>query len=659
MVYETSGQRCSGALDKEKSKVCTHIFSCLDGGKLDEFIASKRDHNFSGCKLCADGADVEVLYLCLTCFAVHCGRNDFAHALQHYNETKHALVLGVWSLEVWCYECDEYLFSPASNVSLIPRDKRALKSARLKFARLFRDTKDCPDAADALLPVFSSSIQLSDAIKEKQSPCALSGLVNLGNTCFFNSTLQCLLNSYTIQNSINERGIDSLARLGPVWNGFTSVLAASLAHRPRIVPDKLFEALSRRYYSYRPMRQQDSHELLRRLLDTMTEEENGRNECLVNDWFRGQLANVLVCAECGEVSNTVEPFYDLSLSIVPMNKGKTNAVDPHQSLEKTLSGAPYLEQPEVRARAKRSQHPYKLRNRSLLKYHWRDSSSVQGISSKLEAVSRSANHNSSSPIVRSLPKPTYGSNSASCTETESEDGSCASDLDWQSAYQERACKANELLADRRLARQESALANLKLPKTTTLSHCLEAFMDVEVLEGDNGRVCENCRNVASGIQVPGRTFKRYLFHQLPKILVLHLKRFCHRPTIGPNGLYRMGRMTKLDQSILFDETIDMAPLMIPCEKLQDKSLEDNHVFQMDTDDPSCNTVYKLTGVVQHYGTLSAGHYSAFVRHKELDSWFYASDTKTRPALWEEVVQAPAYLLFYEQVVDKNKTLLPK
>lgn len=90
------------------------------------------------------------------------------------------------------------------------------------------------------------------------------------------------------------------------------------------------------------MRQHDSHDLLRYLLDKLDTEElvsvrnsnssncgdgeaaegnidecsNQRNNAtLVDLVFQGQLCSTIFCSKCGYHSVTYEPFYDLSLSL--------------------------------------------------------------------------------------------------------------------------------------------------------------------------------------------------------------------------------------------------------------------------------------------------------------------------------------------------------
>ena len=74
-----------------------------------------------------------------------------------------------------------------------------------------------------------------------------------------------------------------------------------------------------------------------------------------------------------------------------------------------------------------------------------------------------------------------------------------------------------------------------------------------------------------------------------------------------------------------------------------------------------NTAYRLVGVVEHLGTMTGGHYVAYVRAAKiggrqqqssgLKSWFYASDGQVKEASLEEVLNCKAYILFYERVAD--------
>ena len=58
----------------------------------------------------------------------------------------------------------------------------------------------------------------------------------------------------------------------------------------------------------------------------------------------------------------------------------------------------------------------------------------------------------------------------------------------------------------------------------------------------------------------------------------------------------------------------------------------------------CVVRYRLSGVVVHSGSLSGGHYIAYV--KTSGSWYYISDGHVTPASEATALKSEAYLLFY-------------
>jgi len=127
--------------------------------------------------------------------------------------------------------------------------------------------------------------------------------------------------------------------------------------------------------------------------------------------------------------------------------------------------------------------------------------------------------------------------------------------------------------------------------------------------------------------------RRILISKAPPVLTINLNRFSQDSH---------GRYKKLKGHVRFKEMLDVQPFM----------------------DPRCkenNTAYRLVGVVEHLGTMTGGHYIAYVRAAKiggrqqqssgLKSWFYASDGQVREASLEEVLNCKAYILFYERVAD--------
>ncbi|GFZ10605.1 ubiquitin-specific protease 2 [Actinidia rufa] len=113
--------------------------------------------------------------------------------------------------------------------------------------------------------------------------------------------------------------------------------------------------------------------------------------------------------------------------------------------------------------------------------------------------------------------------------------------------------------------------------------------------------------------------KRILINRVPHILTIHLKRFSQDAR---------GRLSKLNGHVDFRDTIDLRPYM----------------------DPRCTGTdeykFRLTGVVEHLGTMRGGHYVAYVRStkgsRKVEQenrdfvWYHASDAYVREASLEEV-----------------------
>uniref|UniRef100_A0A0D9XFD7 Uncharacterized protein n=1 Tax=Leersia perrieri TaxID=77586 RepID=A0A0D9XFD7_9ORYZ len=138
----------------------------------------------------------------------------------------------------------------------------------------------------------------------------------------------------------------------------------------------------------------------------------------------------------------------------------------------------------------------------------------------------------------------------------------------------------------------------------------------------------------SGKKVFRAAMRRILISKAPPVLTINLNRFSQDSH---------GRFKKLKGHVRFKETLDVRPFMDPRS-------EENK-----------NTTYRLVGVVEHSGTITGGHYVAFVRtgkiggrqqrNTDSKSWFYASDAQVRESSLEEVLRCEAYILFYERVGD--------
>ena len=59
--------------------------------------------------------------------------------------------------------------------------------------------------------------------------------------------------------------------------------------------------------------------------------------------------------------------------------------------------------------------------------------------------------------------------------------------------------------------------------------------------------------------------------------------------------------------------------------------------------------YVLFAVINHIGTLDAGHYTSYIRqHSNL--WFHCNDHQILPASINNVLDSEGYLLFYHKQI---------
>ncbi|SCV67680.1 BQ2448_5291 [Microbotryum intermedium] len=165
-----------------------------------------------------------------------------------------------------------------------------------------------------------------------------------------------------------------------------------------------------------------------------------------------------------------------------------------------------------------------------------------------------------------------------------------------------------------------------------------------------------------------RAHKRYLIsaRDLPPVLVVHLKRFQNASKSSLFGTSFMN-LKKRDDDLSFPEQLDLTPFLAPLEKPPKQTTRVRHATRPSTSSNSSaphpapietekvvgGALYRLYAAVVHYGTLSTGHYSAFVLSNryghgqggtERRRWMFCSDEDVHAVSVGEVLKCKAYIL---------------
>lgn len=217
-------------------------------------------------------------------------------------------------------------------------------------------TQECGHYEQQLLPAESTYLNYFSGLRSLGPlPPGVSGLANLGNTCFINSALQCLtvlpsLTDYFLSGSYK---IDrSPGRTCMLASLFAGLLLQRWKEGVQVsTPSELVNYVWRCSH-FSPRSQNDSQEFLAYFLDQLHEELNRatakatshplsqnkdeeiladsawqqhlqRNRSIVVETFQGQLKSSLTCLRCKHTSVTFEPFMFLS---VPIPAGRSDSL---------------------------------------------------------------------------------------------------------------------------------------------------------------------------------------------------------------------------------------------------------------------------------------------------------------------------------------------
>lgn len=274
----------------------------------------------------------ENLWICLHCGALGCGRQQYgstmkgnSHALAHYEVSQHPVALKLGSLsgdsdsyDAYCYQCNDEVKVP--NLAAILKkygiDLEKTKKTEKSLVELNIDQN------------LNWDFKLDGASGDKLPPVygkGLTGLKNLGNSCYMNSVLQVLfdLDLYKIffKDLKPDTGVNPAEDLSNqllkihdgLYSGRYSVPSPLKGEEYQlgIKPFAFKNLIGQNHAEFKTQRQQDAYEFLLYLLDKLDNEFGLR----LNQDLNFIYTEKVICDNCKHGSLKSELLDNISIPL--------------------------------------------------------------------------------------------------------------------------------------------------------------------------------------------------------------------------------------------------------------------------------------------------------------------------------------------------------
>lgn len=321
----------------------------------------------------------ENLWLCLECGNLGCGRKQMggvdgnSHALAHSTDSGHGSAVKLGSItpegtaDVYCYKCDDERIDDDLGqhlahwgIMLAERQKTEKSLTEMQIEQNLKwDFSMTTEDGKELRPLYGPG---------------LTGLRNLGNSCYLASVVQCLFDMPSFREryyrprdqlpTLSEPATDLETQLRKMADGLLSGRYSKpeqgvgsdteIRHQRGLAPAMLKHLIGRGHQEFSTMRQQDAFELLQHLFKLIT---RSRHDGPLKDPttpFRFVLEQRLQCLGCHKVKYSTNEqdaiFIDVPLEKLSRPEGESgDAGDKYKpvTLEQCLDNFTAAEKVEL------------------------------------------------------------------------------------------------------------------------------------------------------------------------------------------------------------------------------------------------------------------------------------------------------------------------
>ncbi|XP_019727716.1 ubiquitin carboxyl-terminal hydrolase 20 isoform X2 [Hippocampus comes] len=258
--------------------LCPHLDSIGEITKDDLLHKSK-----GACQSC--GVVGPNLWACLEndCPYVGCGESYSDHSTLHAQTKKHNLTVNLTTFRIWCYVCEREVFlerrPPLTPVPVpaVPHHHNHCLASEQETLPLSHPLK--------AVPIAMGEEEGSESEEDELKPRGLTGMKNIGNSCYMNAALQALSNCPPLtQYFLDCAGLVRTDKKPALCKSYQKLIS-ELWHKKRpsyVVPTSLSHGIKLLNPMFRGYAQQDTQEFLRCLMDQLHEElKEPLSECAV------------------------------------------------------------------------------------------------------------------------------------------------------------------------------------------------------------------------------------------------------------------------------------------------------------------------------------------------------------------------------------------